>query len=88
MTEPQKTTDDYLPDSTLDHRLMATAANESVTGSQANKYELSDETITLDGGTTLYRIRALKDIDAIGVKAGDPGGFVESTNNLSQEGDA
>lgn len=35
-------------------------------------------------GTKLYRIRALKDFG--NVKAGDLGGFVESENNLSQEG--
>jgi len=52
------------------------------------KYEFSGETITLDDGTLLHRIRALKDIDAIGVKTGDLGGFVESTDNLSQKDNA
>lgn len=49
------------------------------------KYELTDETITLDGGTVLYRIRALRDIvcnQKTIVKAGDLGGFVEKYENL------
>lgn len=48
------------------------------------KYELTDETIEVDG-RTLYRIRALKNIDT-SVKNGDLGSFVESESNLSQEG--
>jgi hypothetical protein len=36
-------------------------------------------------GTTLYRIRALKDFG--NVKAGNLGGFVRSERNLSQLGD-
>ena len=36
-------------------------------------------------GTTLYRIEALKDFGD--VQKGDKGGYVESENNLSQEGD-
>ena len=47
------------------------------------KYELTDETIN-HYGTTLYRIKALKDF--CDVKAGDIGGYVESEDNLSQEG--
>ena len=50
------------------------------------KYELTDETIEFEG-RKLYRIKALKDIPSIGVKAGDLGGFVESEYNLSQERD-
>ena len=52
------------------------------------KYELTNETKTLAGGTVLHRIRALKDIPRFGVKAGELGGFVEGENNLSQDGDA
>ena len=37
------------------------------------KYELTNETITIDNGKTLYRIRALVDIEAIEVKIGDFG---------------
>ena len=48
------------------------------------KYELTDEKIIVCG-TTLYRIRALRDIGDC-VKAGDLGGFVESENNLSHSG--
>ena len=33
----------------------------------------------------LYRIRALRDIPEIDVKAGDLGGYVESENNLSHD---
>ena len=49
------------------------------------KYELTDNFIRLDDKTTLYRIRALKDFNNI--KEGTIGGFVESEDNLSQEGD-
>ena len=49
------------------------------------KYELTDET-TIEDGHQLTRIRALKNIPEYEVYRGDLGGFVESTNNLSQEG--
>ena len=49
------------------------------------KYELSNETIEIDG-ITLHRIKALKDFSY--VKAGDLGGWVEKEDNLSQMGDA
>lgn len=49
------------------------------------KYELTDTSIRLDDKTTLYRIRALKDFN--NVEKGTFGGFVESEDNLSQEGD-
>ena len=52
------------------------------------KYELTNETKTLAGGTVLHRIRALRDIPRFGVKAGELGGFVEGENNLSQDGKA
>jgi carbonic anhydrase/acetyltransferase-like protein (isoleucine patch superfamily) len=51
------------------------------------KYELTDET-KIFAGVTLYRIRALRDIPAHGVKAGDLGGWIEGGHNLSQDGDA
>ena len=54
----------------------------------SKKYELTNETKTLAGGTVLHRIRALRDIPRFGVKAGELGGFVEGENNLSQDGDA
>ena len=47
------------------------------------KYELTDETIDVSG-TTLHRIKALKDFG--NVKKGELGGYVESEHNLSQEG--
>ena len=51
------------------------------------KYELTDDTISLYGHT-LHRIKALKDIPSRGVRIGDLGGYVESVNNLSQDGNA
>ena len=47
------------------------------------KYRLTNDTIEFEG-RTLYRIEALKDFDT--VKAGNLGGFIESTNNLAQSG--
>lgn len=48
------------------------------------KYEiLKDRAITMNG-STIYRIKALKDFG--NVKAGDMGGFVEKEENLSHEG--
>ena len=52
------------------------------------KYELTNETITIDNGKTLYRIRALVDIEAFGVTIGDLGGYIEKEENLSHSGDA
>ena len=49
------------------------------------KYELTKDTITINGDQTLYRIKALRDFGD--VKAGDLGGYVQSENNLSHEGD-
>ena len=47
------------------------------------KYELTDETI-VKYGSTLHRIKALKDFG--NVKTGELGGYIESGSNLSQEG--
>ena len=47
------------------------------------KYKLTDNTEQFEG-QTLYQIEAIKDFGL--VKAGDKGGYVESTDNLSQEG--
>ena len=56
------------------------------------KYELTDETIDVSG-TTLHRIKALKDFGNVKkgelggyVKKGELGGYVESEYNLSQIG--
>ena len=51
------------------------------------KYELTDETMTVDG-VTYHQIRACKDFDVQGyhVKAGDLGGYVESERNIDQDG--
>lgn len=48
------------------------------------KYKLTSET-TVFNGVTLYRIEALKDFAK--VKKGDKGGFVQSEDNLSHNGD-
>ena len=50
------------------------------------KYEITDEVHPQN--SNLKRIRALRDIPRHSVKAGDLGGYVESEDNLSQEGDA
>lgn len=57
------------------------------------KYELTDQIRTAHG-CTLYRIKALRDIPAHNgainrhhVKAGDLGGWIQSEDNLSQDGD-
>lgn len=56
------------------------------------KYTLCDDLVhhtvnPLGGlGKRLVRIKALKDIPLLGVKAGDYGGWVESFRNLSQRG--
>jgi hypothetical protein len=59
----------------------------SLTGSiprGEKKYELVPDRQMIVAGTTLYRIRALKDFG--NVKAGNLGGVVRSEDNLSQEG--
>ena len=48
------------------------------------KYELTSDSIKVNGHT-LYRIKARRSFS--GVKIGDLGGFIESEDNLSHEGD-
>lgn len=48
------------------------------------KYVLTDETITVDDGTVLHRIKAVRSFGLI--YAGELGGFVESEDNLSHDG--
>ena len=50
------------------------------------KYELTNESMGLINGVTVYRIRALRDFG--NVERGELGGFVQSEDNLSHEGDA
>lgn len=50
------------------------------------KFELTDESIQIFCGTTLFRIRALRSFSDI--IAGECGGYVESENNLSHQGDS
>lgn len=52
------------------------------------KYEFTGETLTNGCYCILKQIRALRDIPRHGVKAGDIGGWIEYSDNLSQEGDA
>ena len=50
------------------------------------KYEMTDETKTLDDGTVLHRIRAVRDFtlaNGAEVLAGDLGGWIEKEDNLS-----
>ena len=49
------------------------------------KYEFTGETIT-DNGKILHRIRAVRNFN--GVKKGQLGGYVESEDNLSHDGEA
>lgn len=51
------------------------------------KYEFTGETKTVFG-RTLHQIRALVAISALGVVAGDIGGWIEHENNLSHGGNA
>lgn len=50
------------------------------------KYKLLQDDTKSIGGTTLYRIQALRDIGD--VKAGDLGGYIQSEDNLSHDGNA
>ena len=50
------------------------------------KYELTDETVTAPDGTKLFRIRAMISFGTI--VAGALGGFIASSANLSQDGNA
>lgn len=62
----------------------------SETKSTEKKYELTDKTVIEkdDNGNehTLYQIKALRDFG--NVKAGTLGGYIESENNLSHDGEA
>ena len=50
------------------------------------KYKLTNK-LNYVKGRNLYRIEALRNIDYYNVKRGDLGGWIESEDNLSQEGD-
>lgn len=55
------------------------------------KYELTDETMVLDDGTVLHRIRAVRDFTLSNgeeIYAGNLGGWIEKEANLSQTGKA
>jgi carbonic anhydrase/acetyltransferase-like protein (isoleucine patch superfamily) len=49
------------------------------------KYILTDETITLDSGIVLHRIKAIRSFN--NANEGDLGGWIEKEDNLSHEGD-
>ena len=51
------------------------------------KYEFTNDNI-YTGGHILHRIRSLIDIENLGVKTGDLGGFIEKETNLAHTGDA
>ncbi|SUG50388.1 Uncharacterised protein [Salmonella enterica subsp. arizonae] len=50
------------------------------------KYELTNITQYYNG-VALRRIRALRDSELSGFKRGDIGGWIQTTDNLSQEGE-
>ena len=50
---------------------------------EEKKYELTDETIDVDGHI-LHRIKAIRDFD--NVKVGELGGYIEKESNLSHNG--
>lgn len=50
------------------------------------KYKLTKKSIKI-AGHILYRIKALRDIPSIGIKAGDLGGFIEKESNLNHTGE-
>jgi hypothetical protein len=52
------------------------------------KYELLKSDTIIQQGKTLHHIRYLIDIPRHNIKVGDLGGFLESENNLSHDGDA
>lgn len=52
---------------------------------ETKKYELTEETIKVDG-RTLHRIKALRDFG--GVKKGEKGGYIGKENNLDHESNA
>ena len=64
--------------------------NESIIGRRTIpggvKYQMTSETKTINGHK-LHRIRALKDIPDCDVHRGDYGGYIESADNLDQNGD-
>ena len=59
------------------------------------KYKFTDDIKTLEDGTVLHRIEALRDLDVvrtpfgdnISVKKGEFGGYIEKEENLSHDGD-
>ena len=53
---------------------------------RVQKYELTNDAKMIPNGAIVYRIRALRDIPEIGIRARDYGGWVQSDRNLSQEG--
>jgi hypothetical protein len=54
-------------------------------GFMSKKYALTSETVTISG-TTLHRIRALRDF--AGIKKGSMGGFIQKESNLSHDGNS
>lgn len=61
-----------------------TAFDMSDAPTPSRHYEFAHSCLHQESGLVLNRIRALRDIPAHGVKAGDLGGYVESEFNLEQ----
>ena len=64
------------------------AIKMSTNAKTKKKYELTEEKRVMPTGEKVYRIKALRDFDTTykPVKAGDLGGWVQSEDNLSHEG--
>lgn len=65
-----------------------TAFDMSDAPTPSRHYEFAHSCLHQESGLVLNRIRALRDIPAHGVKAGDLGGYVESECNLEQGSNA
>lgn len=65
-----------------------TAFDMSDAPTPSRHYEFAHSCLHQESGLVLNRIRALRDIPAHGVKAGDLGGYVESESNLEQGSNA
>ena len=75
---------DAIMDNYATNTITSPLYNSNINGlNRPLKYKLTDEFIDI-GDKKLYRIEALKDFASI--KKGDKGGFVESEENLSQNG--
>ena len=88
LSEEKKQTSEAHQEAPVEHlHFKESATEEEIESIQDNKKFRLDETDRkMEYGRTFYRIVALKDF--ADVKAGDKGGYVESEDNLSHDGDA